>query len=114
MIKIKENIIIYFSQTYQDLLQQLIEVINNNKNTAIIQYKEGNIKSLLNECEKLETKSNEISKIKNFLLFNTIYEMNASNDENKNYEIANKILKDIFMFGFFLLLHSISILAILL
>ena len=92
--KTKENIIIYFNKTYQELLQNLIEVINNNKNKEIKEYKEGGIKALLDECDKLEEKTQKISRIKNFLLFNTIYEMNSTGDENNSYNKAIKILDD--------------------
>lgn len=51
---IKDNIIFYFNQTYQDLLEDLIKVINNNEYKEIKQYKEGEIKTLLEECEKFE------------------------------------------------------------
>ena len=92
--KTKENIIIYFNKTYQEFLQNLIEVINNNKNKEIKEYKEGGIKALLDECDKLEEKTQKISRIKNFLLFNTIYEMNSTGDENNSYNKAIKILDD--------------------
>ena len=91
----KDNIIIYFNQKHQELLQKLIEVINNNKNKEIKQYKEGRIKTLLDECENLEVTANKIEKVKNFLLFNIIYEMNSSNDEDKNFDIACKKLDEI-------------------
>jgi len=91
---IKDNIIIYFNQTYQDLLQKLIEVINN-KNKEIKQYKEGRIKTLLDECDQLEATAEKISKVKNFLLFNVIYEINESNDETKNFKIASEKLDEI-------------------
>ena len=91
---IKDNIIIYFNQKHQELLQELIEVINNN-NKEIKQYKERRIKILLDECENLEDKANKIEKVKNFLLFNIIYEMNSRNDEDKNFNIAFKKLDEI-------------------
>ena len=91
----KENIIIYFNQTYQEFLQKLIDVINNNKNKEIKQYKEGNIRTLLDECENLSGTVSKIEKVKNFLLFNTIYDMNSRNDESKNFEIAFKKLDEI-------------------
>ena len=91
----KENIIIYFNQTYQEFLQKLIDVINNNKNKEIKQYKEGNIRTLLDECENLSGTVSKIEKVKNFLLFNTIYDMNSRNDESKNFEIAIKKLDEI-------------------
>jgi len=47
---IKDNIIIYFNETYQDILERLIEVINNSQNKEIKQYKEGRIKTCLDDC----------------------------------------------------------------
>ena len=91
----KDNIIIYFNQTYQELLQKLIEVIDDNKNKEIRQYREGQIKELLDKCNDLEKTAKKIYEVKDFLLFNIIYEMNASNDENKNFKIACDKLDEI-------------------
>ena len=93
--KITDNIIVYFKETYQELLKKLIEVIKNNDNKEIKNFKEGRIKGLLEECEKLEKTADKIENVKDFLLFQVIYEMNAGNDEHKNFKFAFDKLEEI-------------------
>ena len=92
---IRDNIIIYFNETYQELLKKLIEVINNNENKEIKNFKEGRIKALLEECEKLQKTAEKINNVKNFLLFQVIYEKNAGIDEYKNFNTCWVKLEEI-------------------
>ena len=64
---ILDNIIMYFNETYQDILKKLIELIFNNEHKEIKNFKEGRIKALLEECEKIR-KTAEIL-IFSFLLY---------------------------------------------
>ena len=52
-------------------------------------------KNIIKANAKLEEKANEINKLKNFLLFNIIYEMNATKDEDYSFNLAVKKLDDI-------------------
>jgi len=92
---IKENIIIYYKETYQQQIKHLIYIIKDNKNKRIIDYKGAKLKDPLIDNAKLEEKANEINKLKNFLLFNIIYEMNATKDEDYSFNLAIKKLDDI-------------------
>jgi len=105
--EIKENIIIYFKESYQTKIQQLIETIKGNQNKKIKEYKEGKIErnkakdTSEDTFSDLEKKSIKIKEVKKFLLFNVIYDMNSGKDEDYNfnyayekaYEIGN-LLKD--------------------
>ena len=92
---IKENIIIYYKETYQQQIKHLIDIIKDNKNKRIIDYKGAKLKDPLIDNAKLEEKANEINKLKHFLLFNIIYEMNATKDEDYSFNLAVKKLDDI-------------------
>ena len=102
---IKDNIIIYYKEFYQDKITQLIETIKGNQNKKIKEYKEGKIEgskakdSTEDIFFELEKKSDKIKEVKDFLLFNVIYDMNAVKDEEnsfnfayeKTHEIGNKL-----------------------
>ena len=92
---IKENIIIYFKETYQEKIKQLIDTIKDNQNKQIKQYKGGKIKDLIEDTSKLEEKADIINNVKNFLLFNVIYEMNAGKDEDASFNFAYNKLDEI-------------------
>ena len=92
---INENIIIYFKETYQDKIKQLIDTIKDNQNKKIKEYKGGKIKVLVEDTTKLEEKADVIKNVKNFLLFNVIYEMNSGKDEEANFNIAYNKLDEI-------------------
>ena len=93
--KIKDNIILYYKETYQNQIKQLTKIINDNKNKKILQYRGDNLKNLFVDNDKLAKKSEEINKVKNFLLFTVIYDMNCGKDETSSFNNAYKILEDI-------------------
>ena len=72
---IKDNIIIYYKETYQDIIKKIIEVIRENKNKKINYYKGEKVRGLIKETYYLQDLSDEINKVKNFLLFEIIYDM---------------------------------------
>jgi hypothetical protein len=80
---IKDNIIIYYKDTYQDIIKRILEVLKNNKNKEIIKYKGGRIGELIKETESLKDTADNINKVKNFLLFNIIYDANPKKNEKK-------------------------------
>ena len=92
---IKENIIIYHKETYQDRIAEMIEVIKSNKNKKIMEYKGGKIRELIKETEGLNELADRIQKVKNFLLFNVIYDKNQRTKEDDHFENAYKTLDDI-------------------
>ena len=103
LIFIKDNIIIYHSVVYEQIIKRLIEIINNNQNKKISDYKGGkdgkggNIHEFLNEIKSnnLVDIANKVNKVKNFLLFKVIYEMNQGKDEEKNFNDAYQELNEI-------------------
>ena len=98
LIYIKDNIIIYYKESEQDLIKKLIETIKDNKNKKISQYKGGKIKEIFedtNKKSKLEDKANKINKVKDFLLFNVIYDLNAGKDEDASFNNSYYQLEEI-------------------
>ena len=84
---IKDNIIIYHKEFYQATIKKLIDIIKNNQNKKLSDYKAGSIRELIQEIEKPDDEkgnskdlANKVNKVKNFLLFNTIYEMNSGKE----------------------------------
>ena len=99
---IKDNIIIYHKEFYQATIKRLIDIIKNNQNKKLSDYKAGSIRELIQEIEKpddekgnLKDLANKVNKVKNFLLFNIIYEMNSGKDENKKFDNAYEELEKI-------------------
>ena len=95
---IKDNILIYYKDFYQDNIIRIIEVIKNNQNKKIIEYKEGRIRDLIKETEDtedLKELADKINEVKNLLLFNVIYDMNSGKNENKNFENSYETLEKI-------------------
>ena len=68
---VKDNIIIYHKEFYQDIIKKIIEVIKNNQNKKIIDYKIEEIGELIKATKKrgLKDLANKINKVKNFFTF---------------------------------------------
>ena len=93
---IRENIIIYHKVYYQDTIKKIIDIIHDNKNKEISQYKtEGKIKEIIKESDNLKVLAEKVEKVKNFLLFNVLYELNIAEDEDKTFNKAYKELDNI-------------------
>ena len=92
---IKDNIIIYFKETYKNIIKKLIDTIKDNQNNQIQEYGKGKIKDAIMESNNLQKEAEDIEKVKNFLLFNVIYEMNSGKDERTNFKNAFDELKKI-------------------
>ena len=96
LIDIRDNIIIYHKETYKEQIKKLIEIIKDNQNKKITDYKQGKIKDFIKELEALEPTVNEVKKVKNNLLFNVIYEeLNVGKNEGANFEKAYTKLEGI-------------------
>ena len=92
---IKDNIIIYYKETHQDIIKRLMDTIQSNQNKKIKEYKGGRIGELIEDIRKLEEKVEQIKKVKNFLLFNVIYDLNAGKNEEDSFNNAYNILEKI-------------------
>ena len=82
---VKDNIIKYYKDTYKDLIKRIMNIMNDNQNKKIEQYQGGRIRELIEECNKLKETANQISKVKNFLLFEVIYEKNRGKTEDEKF-----------------------------
>ena len=93
---IKDNIIIYHKDSYQDLMKKIIDVLKTNQNKRITEYR-GGIKELIKEAESknLPELTRRIKEVKDFLLFNVIYDENSGKDDKTNFDYAYKTLTDI-------------------
>ena len=61
MSKIKDNIIIYYKEYYQDIITRITEVIKTSQNQKIIEYKKGGrIGDLIKETEGLNETAEKI------------------------------------------------------
>ena len=93
---IKDNIILYFQVNYKEIIKKLSDIIQDNQNKKLNDYNGEKINKIKMEVKNLERRANEIENIKDFLLFNIIYEMNSENNEEKKFEFA---LKELQSFG---------------
>ena len=91
----KDDIILFYKDYYREIINRIIEVIKNNQNEKIKEFKEGRIRELILEAGCLMPVVETINKVKNFLLFNAIYELNSGKDEYENFNNAYKILQQI-------------------
>ena len=95
LIYIKDNIIIYFKEKEKEVIKKLINLINNYKNIKISKFQGEQMKELLKDNSRLEELVDKIEKINNFLLFNVIYDMNLTKDEENSFNYAYNKLYEI-------------------
>ena len=96
---IYNNIKIYYKVDQKAMINKLFEAMKDNDNKEINQYKSGGkIGDLIKDCENsgLSETARRINKVKDFLLFKVIYEMNAGNkNDESNFMGAYKIFEKI-------------------
>ena len=92
---IGENLKIYHSKLYKDKYHLLFEIIENYQEKSINQLEKVDIKKISEELYFLNELADKISRVKNFLLFQIIYNLTSENDENKNFDNAYKKLENI-------------------
>ena len=93
---IKYNIKIYHSRCFSDIIEKIKYIIIESQKMNMQQFiHDEKIKKLIDECRNVIPIVDLVQKIKNFLLFNVIYEMNSEKDERKKFEKSNEILNDI-------------------
>ena len=96
--KIKNNIIIYYKEKYKKEIQKIKEGVEKSKNKQIREFNErGNIGDLIKETETkdLRVTSDKIEVVKDFLLFNIIYDMNPATNEDEKFNSSYKELDKI-------------------
>ena len=94
---ILDNISIYFNDLYKDQIKILRKTIKENQKTKIKEIEGGKINEIIKELDTKDFNEliSNIEKVKNFLLFNTIYEMYPANTENSQFNNSLKILGEI-------------------
>ena len=107
---ILNNIILYFKDYYKEIIDVLGKTIKQNQEMKIkdIEGRKGTkINDILKQVETPEFIEliENIKKVKNFLLFNTIYEMIQDSDENNKFKISIEKLGEI---GEFLISKTVN------
>ena len=95
---IKNSIKIYHQDFYQDIIQKISDVTKTSQNKKIGEYKQGGkVGDLIKKTENegLKELVYKIDRVKDFLLFNVIYDMNPKKDENEKFESSYDILENI-------------------
>ena len=90
---IKDNIEIYFKESFKDIINRIFTYIKNYKNMKIKEQK--HVYEIYRIIEELEDLPERIEEVKNFMLFNVIYEINSNEDERLNFDMAYQKLDDI-------------------
>ena len=88
IIYIRNNIMIYYSNTYKDFLKKLSNSTKNN--SSIKEYISGEIYETIKEYSNFESLANKIDRIKHSLLFNVIYETKLKLNEEYKFNSAYK------------------------
>ena len=92
---IKDNIILYHKETYKSKINELIEIIKDNQNKKIKDYKGGKIENFIRELANIKEIVDNVKKVSNLLLFNVIYEDMNIKDEVKHFDDAYAKLNNI-------------------
>ena len=83
---IRDNIIIYHKFTYRDIIKKIENIFKTYSKLNIDEYIKG-INGLMKECEKLKFLADKINKVKNFSLFNAIFENKSEKDEIAKFNL---------------------------
>ena len=92
---IKDNINKYFKETYKDKLLKITEAIKIFSNNKISDYYGDRYRIRDLDLDKLKVIADKINKVKDFLLFKVIYDMNVGKDEEFRFSNSCKTLDDI-------------------
>jgi hypothetical protein len=95
IIYIRDNIELYFSGIYQNIIKEIGNIIETIQNQKIIAYNRDSTHELFKKIFYLKALVDEIYKVKDFLLFKIIYEMNQAKDEMVRFETSLNKLKEI-------------------
>ena len=97
---IKDNIKKYYQEKYKDIISDLIDNIKGKEKINVNQYKKGGVGDLIKKCKEkgLLELANKISKVKDFLLFKVIYDINPKKDDDTDFKEAYKKYESIGQF----------------
>ena len=95
LVYIKDNLLIYHSSTYKEIINQITDIIQGN--LSIIKYypSERTGEELIKIYNNFNALTDKINKVKNFLLFNEIYQMQFMKDEISKFNFAYNKLEEI-------------------
>ena len=94
--KTKDNMLLYFKDSEKKLIIELKSIIDDSEKQKINDFNEGGkIFDSIQKCKTKFDKVEYIEKVKDFLLFNIIYEMNKGANETIKYENAKRELEEI-------------------
>ena len=91
---IRDNIIIYHKFTYRDIIKKIENIFKTYSILNIDENIKG-INGLMKECEKLKFLADKINKVKNFSLFNAIFENKSEKDEIAKFNLINDKFEEI-------------------
>ena len=92
---IKDSIIIFHKKQYEKEIRQLTEIINEIETDPIKEFKIQAKKDKRDKLLKLKLISEDINKIKDFLLFKKIYEKSQGKNQEDRYRDAKNKLDEI-------------------
>ena len=98
LIFIRDSLMIYHKNIFNNEIQEIQNIINEIENCQIINLRSEEMKVKLNEkIQRHECLCSHINMVKDFLLFNMIYENTQGKDELNRFNEANYKLHDIKM-----------------
>ena len=92
---IKNSLIIFHKNTYNEQIKNLTNIINNIETKTIKEFYVGKIQQDITKLLDLKTQCDEINKVKDFLLFKKIFEKSKGKDQEERFIYALDILKSI-------------------
>ena len=95
LIFIKDSLMIYHKNIYIEDIQEISNLINEIENSPIINFRNEEMKHKIAKIQRYEELCLYIIKVKDFLLFNKIYENAQGKDEEIRFEDATHKLRSL-------------------
>ena len=95
LMYIKNSLIIYHKNKYIDEIKKIIIIVNEIETKPIREFKNQTMKESIERLMHLKDISDEINKVKDFLLFNEIYEKTQGKDKAERFNDGLKRLREI-------------------
>ena len=95
LMYIKNSLIIYHKNQYLDEIKKIIIIVNEIETKPIREFKNQEMKESIERLMHLKDISDEINKVKDFLLFNEIYENTQGRDKAERFDDGLNRLREI-------------------
>ena len=95
LIFIKDSLMIYHKNIYIEDIQEISNLINEIENSPIINFRNEEMKHKIAKIQRHEYLCRDINLVKDFLLFNKIYENAQGKDEVKRFDDAKDKLESL-------------------